>query len=597
MNNSDNKRQNKIVSEMFYSSLSVMIISTITSAAGMLVDGILTGSFLGVTAMTAYGLASPVFIVIMALMGILTSGGQNRCANYLSRGENDRLNRTFSTLCNSTAALGIVFLLMLFVFMPGILGLLGASPLDAELYSETKGYYIGIVSGIPGIMLVGILQPIVQLDGDPKRVVRSVIIMTIANISGDLLNVFLIHGGMLGMGLATSISEYIALIILCLHFDSRKNQIKYALSSFDIREFGNMMKIGMPTANARACTTIRQIALNKIILALGVSEGVAALSSLYSAETVFRTLGIGVGFATLLLSSVFFSEHDEKSLQRLLAVALKTILIGGTIIGLLILILAHPIASLMLKSDAAALSLSATLFRIYAICVPLNGINYLFTLYLQGIGKIGKSNIVCTLNGLVYVVASALILSRIQGVTGVYLALPVGEALTLITIFILAIAEKKRLPQNISDLDFVKIKENDRVFTMDILSGDDVVRASKEVTDFVTEACSDKHKATLLGVFVEELGVNIFKFNSDRPDISVDLRASVTDDEVILRLRDNGVNFDTVKWYEVHNTNHGTEEGGKVNPDGGLGIRIVMEAAGSVEYYYSFKMNNIIVKM
>ena len=47
---------------------------------------------------------------------------------------------------------------------------------------------------------------LMRLDGDPNRVIVAVVVMTAMDVAGDLVNALVVHGGMLGMGITTSMS-------------------------------------------------------------------------------------------------------------------------------------------------------------------------------------------------------------------------------------------------------------------------------------------------------------------------------------------------------------------------------------------------------
>lgn len=62
------------------------------------VDGLVIGNFLGVDAMAAYGLASPIFVVIAAIGGVISSGLQTVCAKLLGGGKVEEAKRSFSAM-------------------------------------------------------------------------------------------------------------------------------------------------------------------------------------------------------------------------------------------------------------------------------------------------------------------------------------------------------------------------------------------------------------------------------------------------------------------------------------------------------------------
>ena len=57
--------------------------------------------------------------------------------------------------------------------------------------------------GLLAMAMVTLLTPIMQLDNDRRRAVVSAVVLSLCDIAGDLLNVFVFDGGLWGMGIAT----------------------------------------------------------------------------------------------------------------------------------------------------------------------------------------------------------------------------------------------------------------------------------------------------------------------------------------------------------------------------------------------------------
>ena len=55
-------RQNRILRNTFTASLAVYVLSSITTAVGTMVDGVIIGQFLGVDSIAAFGIVSPIMI-------------------------------------------------------------------------------------------------------------------------------------------------------------------------------------------------------------------------------------------------------------------------------------------------------------------------------------------------------------------------------------------------------------------------------------------------------------------------------------------------------------------------------------------------------
>ena len=85
--------------------LVAQILSAMTVMLCMLVDSMMIGRFLGVDAMTAYGLANPVLLIFAAYGAMLSAGVQVMCGRTMGAGD-----RAGTDACYSTAvalALGV----------------------------------------------------------------------------------------------------------------------------------------------------------------------------------------------------------------------------------------------------------------------------------------------------------------------------------------------------------------------------------------------------------------------------------------------------------------------------------------------------------
>ena len=66
-----------MIKKLFRQMLLTQIVSSMTVTLCMLIDSIMIGRFLGVNAMSAYGLASPLLLVFAALGSLISSGFDN----------------------------------------------------------------------------------------------------------------------------------------------------------------------------------------------------------------------------------------------------------------------------------------------------------------------------------------------------------------------------------------------------------------------------------------------------------------------------------------------------------------------------------------
>ena len=110
-----------------------------------------------------------------------------------------------------------------------------------ELFDQTRDYLVGFIVGAPGSMGALVLVPFLQMAGKSGLLIAAVLGMTVADIALDLLNVLVFHGGMFGMGLASSLSYYVAMVIAMSYFLSKKCVFSFSLKRITLKKIREHM--------------------------------------------------------------------------------------------------------------------------------------------------------------------------------------------------------------------------------------------------------------------------------------------------------------------------------------------------------------------
>ena len=90
----------------------------------------------------------------------------------------------------------------------------------------------------------------------------------------------------------------------------------------------------------------------------------------------------------------------------------------------------------------------------------------------------------------------------------------------------------------------------------------------------------------LISLCVEEMVNNVVAhgFRGKGKEQSVDIRILYKDGRRLIRLRDNGVRFDPVRYMELHKGD---------DPAAHIGIRMVMKMVRDANYIHSLGLNNL----
>ena len=436
----DKTQDGKVIRILYRNSVISIIIAAVAAMFGILIDGIVISKFLGTDSMAAYGIVNPLFSIMTAISGVFATGSQVFCAKHLGAGRADRAREVFSVCMYATVLIAAGITAIIFVFCTPVSIALGARGAAASLLPLCKGYLYGIAPGILPVLLLFIFNSLMRLDGDPNRVILAVAAMTVFDIVGDLVNALVIHGGMLGMGISTAVSYYVALIIMLMHFRRKDIIFRFSMKDVHLRDLAGILQTGGATAIGSISTMLRNFLLNNIMVIIAASAAVAALSVRNTLNNLFGSIMLGVGMTTAMISGIVYGEEDKSSAEHLLFVSIRYALVIGGIQAVLVFVFASPLVALFSsgKDDAAIMTMYAVRgMRFYAFGLPFYGINQVFINYLQGINRLKLANIVSLIDNLLYVIILTLVMAPALKTDGVWLAYPVSEALVLLTVFLL----------------------------------------------------------------------------------------------------------------------------------------------------------------
>ena len=590
-----NTKESLIQKNLFRETCLVMICQELSQVGVGFIDGLIISIFLGSMAMAASGLTYPFFSIIGVFSGMMMLGTQKLFVDFLGKNDKEKARSVLSTAITVSVIISLVLFLLLFSCSGSVVRLLGARGNTANLYNDARNYLLGLSIGTPALILVSVLTPIAQAEGKVKSIALSIAIITVSDI---LLDLIMVKTGfaMLGMGLATSISQWIGLFVITVPM-LVKPMISPSLHAVDLSYMPDILKIGLPKFIRRICNTLRPIAINTIVIAIGGDIAMSAMSMRNNFSSITECLAEGLAATIILLSSLYVGEKNKDALRSLKNSSMKVILGAEVILAVIIMLFARPIAELYARDNPQVTSYLVVAIRCIALNTPLFALSEAVQSYTQGIGKFKRSNILSILNRLIYLVFSIFILGNIFGITGVWIAFPVTSLLTIITSLILEYIEHKKVGMellfpipsecNINDKDKIvcRIDAGKDAIT-------EIVKTSENIQSFCTQHDIDKKRAMFVALCYEEMACNIIQHNSQtkRKHISTDVFVAITDHTVYIRLRDNCVKFDVV---EKYNTFKYDPE----HPEKHIGIRVVMKSAKSVEYMNTFGMNNLIITL
>ncbi len=278
--------------KVFFRMAPPQILSSVMSVLCLLIDSIVIGRLLGVDAMSAYGLSSPLLIIFTAATLILACGVQVLSAKAVGRSDTEQARECFSTSVAFALLLAALTILAVFCAGDPICVLLGAD-VDAGVFALTKQYLRGYFLGAPFFLLGQLATPYLQVMGRRREIMGSVVVMTASDIIFDFLSVYVWDAGMFGIGLGSGLSYLLSLTVVAVFFAKRECIFRFSPKDVRRRMLVELLSTGSPVALVEVCYVLRVYLMNRILLSLSGAGAVAAYSVIAVPTDILYHIGLG----------------------------------------------------------------------------------------------------------------------------------------------------------------------------------------------------------------------------------------------------------------------------------------------------------------
>lgn len=332
-----------------------------------------------IAAISVTNLIVNVFITFYTAISIGTSAIVSR--NFGKR-DFDKANSAIKQSILLGVSISVIVGLINFLFCKPILMLSGASD---KILSYSIPYYMVVVVPSIIICLSLILPACLRATKDTKTPMIVAIITNILNIILSF-SFIKIGFGVVGLGLATTISRIVGIIILIVKLKNGNKEIKLNLKNWAIDKgtLYSIIWIGIPAGIEKLIMRLGQLLYNSMIISIGVSSYVAHnIAGSIEGYSYIPAMGFGVAIATLM--GISLGENNTKKAKKLVFLSNYITTIFMSCIGIVFFIFAPQLASLFTQTKEVQ-ELAVKVLRLIALFQPFASITQIFTSALQGAG-------------------------------------------------------------------------------------------------------------------------------------------------------------------------------------------------------------------
>lgn len=386
------------------------------------VDTMVVGKVLGVTALAALGAADWLNWLMLGVIQGLTQGFGIRMAQEFGADRQDRLRE-----CVGNA----VVLSMLSAVLLTAAGQLAARPVlmllqtPPEIIEFTLLYLRIMFAGVPIVMLYNLLACILRSLGDSRTPLNAMIVASLTNIVLDCLFVLGFHWGIAGAAVATLIAQAVS-SGFCFFYIKRLTILKLTKEDFRLREdlTRKLIFLGLPMAFQNGIIAVGGMIVQFVVNTYGVLfiAGFTATNKLYG---LLEIAGTSYGYAMVTYVGQNLGAGKMDRIRSGMRAAMGIAMATSVVIAICMLVFGKGILGLFISGSPEVVEQTMQIAYFYlavmSVCLPILYVLHVTRSALQGMGN----TVLPMLSGVAEFVMrtlSVIVLPMLFGETGIFFA-------------------------------------------------------------------------------------------------------------------------------------------------------------------------------
>ena len=571
------------ISETFRKFLFPTILSLLGGTICNFSSGIIVGNILGKQGLAVMSIVTPVFFVFTTLGSLFGVGGAALAAIRVGREDMDGVNRLFTLTLTLIVAVGFLVSALGIILLEPLLTILGA---QGQIRDLAREYCLYFIPGAWTTMLLYIPLNFFRITGKPGMGARMFGVMAVSNIGLTLYFMLSLDMGMKGVALGTVLGTTIALLYSLTGFLKKDSPLRLSGFISELHTIPTLIVTGSPMALTNLLNILRTLFYNRIlILLLGVG-GVTVFSVIASVNTFTLAILSGVSQTLVPLTGVFYGERDTQSVRLVMKTAIRWGTSLAAVAALAVVLLWKPICLMFGLNDSSLFNEARFALIMFGLSLIPAMISNLYQFHYMTIRVVWLANTISICRCLALPAVFSILVS-LMNPHGVWTGLLLGEIFT-VPVFLLSTKIYGRKKELTSALLLDEREEAEgRVIAFSVANTvDAVMEASQKISEFCETNELDAKRSMLISLSIEELLLSIIDHAfTEGESNSIDIRLFVTDEDVIMRIRNGGREFDPIRFFEA-------------NPDDiemSLGIQMIVTSAKDVRYLRTLGVNNLTV--
>ncbi|MDO4356842.1 MAG: MATE family efflux transporter [Clostridia bacterium] len=346
-------------------------------------DIVVVGRFVGSEALAAVGSTGSMCGLLLDLFMGLSVGASVIVAQYFgARSDRDVSESVHTSMLLSLIA-GLISAALGMVFSRQLLSLMGT---PAEVIDLAVVYLFAYFLGVPASMVFNFGAAILRAVGDARRPLIYLMVSGAVNVMLNLFFVIACGLGVLGVGLATALSQLLAavMVVACLMRENTAIRFVPRRMRFTPDKLSAIVRVGLPAGLQGMVFSISNVLIQSSINSFG-AIAVAGNSAAGNIEGFIHIPMTALYQAAITFAGQNVGAKRTDRLARVTAVCLGSVTVVGIVMGIVVFFLRDGLVGLY-SGDPEVVAMGALRLATMALPYFLCGLMDVITGILRGMG-------------------------------------------------------------------------------------------------------------------------------------------------------------------------------------------------------------------
>lgn len=393
-----------------------------------IIDSMFVSRFVGTNALSAINIVFPIISIVTALALMISTGGSAIIARKMGDGDGEGAKQDFTMLTIIGVIIGICVTILGLIFMEPMIYALGASDV---LFDYCREYLTIMILFAPASILQMLFQMFFVTAGKPVLGMALTILAGIANTILDFIFIVPLGMGLTGAAVATGIGYLIPAVVGVGYFLRKKGTLHFTKPKFRLAVLVESCFNGSSEMVGQLSTAVTTYLFNIMMMRTLGEDGVAAITIVLYAQFLMTALFLGFSMGVAPVISYNYGAENIDRLKRLFRTCIIFVVASSVVIYFVATGMASGITTIFSPKGTNVYNLAMDGFQLLPLSFLFAGFNIFASALFTALSNGKVSAVISFLRTFVFIVAGLLIMPYFFEVTGIWLAIPVAELLTL----------------------------------------------------------------------------------------------------------------------------------------------------------------------